>query len=150
MASDYRYSDSRKGTYVNQEASPGNVSLVNNPNGNEYLDESHRDMSDEKFRPEFSNLENTYMFSTNGHNARNRFWGKEYAKDFSYRNSNADIDDPIFTGFTLSIDRLNSPLFYTIGEYDGSADGRKRNSGGAFRRNIHMPEKPFSRDWAYR
>jgi hypothetical protein len=136
MASDYRYSDSRKGTYVNQEASPGNVSLVNNPNGNEYLDESHRDMSDENFRPEFSNLENTYMFSANGHNARNRFWGKEYAKDFSYRNSNADIDDPIFTGFTLSIDRLNSPLFYTIGEYDGSADGRKRNSGGAFRRNI--------------
>lgn len=132
---DYTYNDHRNGTYVNPEGTPGNISPVSNPNGNPGLDESYRGMTDESFRPSFSDLNNTYMFSANGHDAREKFWGK-YADTFSYRNGNADIDDPIFTGFTLSIDRLNSPLFYTIGEYDGLASGRTRSDGSAFVRNI--------------
>ena len=131
-----KYSDTKEGTYVHPDDDPKTASPVSNPNGNINLDESHRDMTDEKFRPEFSNLDNTYFFSGNGHQARHRFWGAQYAKDFSYRNSNADIEDPIFTGFTLSIDKLNSPLFYTIGEYDGAADGRIKNDGSEFSRNI--------------
>lgn len=132
---EYNYSDHHNGTYVSPEGTPGNISPVSNPEGNQGLDESYRGMTDESFRPNFSDLNNTYMFSSNGHNARERFWGK-YANSFSYRNGNADIDDPIFTGFTLSIDRLNSPLFYTIGEYDGLASGRERNDGSSFVRNI--------------
>lgn len=130
------YSDLKKGTYVHTKDEKEYVSPVTNPNGNENLDESYRNIDDTDFRPEFSDLSNTFMFSGNGHEARNRFWGKQYSNDFSYRNSNADIEDPIFTGFTLSIDKLNSPLFYTIGEYDGAADGRLKNDGSAFSRNI--------------
>jgi predicted nucleic acid-binding Zn-ribbon protein len=132
---EYNYNDQRNGTYVNPEGTPGNISPVSNPNDNPGLDESYRGMTDETFRPSFSDLNNTYMFSSNGHDAREKFWGK-YAGSFSYSNGNADIDDPIFTGFTLSIDRLNSPLFYTIGEYDGLASGRTRSDRSAFVRNI--------------
>lgn len=132
---DYNYNDQLNGTYVNPEGTPGNISPVSNPNGNPGLDESYRGMTDESFRPSFSDLNNTYMFSSNGHYARERFWGK-YADSFSYRNGNADIDDPIFTGFTLSIDRLNSPLFYTIGEYDGLASGREKTDESSFVRNL--------------
>lgn len=132
---DYNYNDQLNGTYVNPEGTPGNISPVSNPNGNPGLDESYRGMTDESFRPSFSDLNNTYMFSSNGHYARERFWGK-YADSFSYRNGNADIDDPIFTGFTLSIDRLNSPLFYTIGEYDGLASGREKTDESNFVRNL--------------
>ena len=132
---DYNYNDQLNGTYVNPEGTPGNISPVSNPNGNPGLDESYRGMTDESFRPSFSDLNNTYMFSSNGHYARERFWGK-YADSFSYRNGNADIDDPIFTGFTLSIDRLNSPLFYTIGDYDGLASGREKTDESNFVRNL--------------
>lgn len=131
----YNYNDQLNGTYVNPEGTPGNISPVSNPNGNPGLDESYRGMTDESFRPSFSDLKNTYMFSSNGHDARERFWGK-YANSFSYRNGNADIDDPIFTGFTLSIDRLNSPLFYTIGDYDGLASGREKTDESSFVRNL--------------
>lgn len=125
------YSDKNKGTYVN----PNGTNTVSDPNGNPNLDESYRGLNDESFRPQFSNLDNTYMFSSNGHKARHRFWG-EYANSHSYKNGNADIDDPIFTGFTLSIDKLNSPLFYTIGEYDGLASGRTKNNGSQSTRNV--------------
>lgn len=133
---DPKYNDLRNGTYVNPLSDDDDISAVSNPDGNPARDESHRDMTDESFRPSFSNLKNTYMISANGHNARERFWGKQYSADFSYRNSNADIDDPIFTGFTLSIDKLNSPLFYTIGQYDSVASGRTHNDGTASTRNL--------------
>ena len=136
MPEDIKYTDKNKGTYVHPTGEVDEISPVSNPNGNLYLDESHRDMSDESFRPSFSNLQNTYMFSANGHKARERFWGSQYAKDFSYRNSNGDIEDPIFTGFTLSIDKLNSPLFYTIGQYDGIASDRETEDDRNSVRNL--------------
>ena len=136
MAEDIKYNDQKNGTYVHPTANIDEPSPVSNPNGNINLDESHRDMLDEDFRPSFSNLDNTFMFSSNGHKARERFWGAQYSHDFSYRNSNADIEDPIFTGFTLSIDKLNSPLFYTIGEYDGIASGRTKTDDRSSVRNI--------------
>ena len=129
------YSDKNNSTYVHPVANKDLQSPVSNPGGNPNLDESYRGSDDASFRPQFSNLDNTYMFSTNGHKARHRFWG-EYANSHSYMNGNADIDDPIFTGFTLSIDKLSSPLFFTIGDYDGLASGRTRNDGSQSVRNI--------------
>lgn len=50
----------------------------------------------------FTNLVRNYMY---GKDNRNVFYKQ-------YKNSENDIDDPIFTGFTLSLDFLHSPLFF--------------------------------------
>lgn len=125
--------DKKGGSVVNTLANGKTTTPISDKqpenNQNNINEEAYREIDDKNFRPEFSNLKNTYMVSTNGHYARERFWGKQYSTDFSYRNNNADIDDPIFTGFTLSIDKLNSPLFYTIGEYDGVVNSRKSQYG---------------------
>ena len=44
-------------------------------------------------------------------NIRNTFVDKKFLYKY-YANSRNSIEDPIFTGFTLDIDMLNSPLFY--------------------------------------
>lgn len=50
----------------------------------------------------YTNLKNTYLY---GHNHRKNNYFR------NYRNSENHIDDPIFTGFTFSIDTNTSPLF---------------------------------------
>jgi hypothetical protein len=136
MADTYIHSDTNHGTYVNPTGREGYPSPVTRPDGNENLDESYRRMNNKDFRPDFSNLENTYMFSYGTHKARENFWGEYVKNGRKYKNNNNSIDDPIFTGFTLSIDKLNSPLFYTIGQYDGVAEGRRRDDGPMASRNI--------------
>ncbi|MCM1217040.1 MAG: peptidoglycan-binding protein [Lachnospiraceae bacterium] len=50
-----------------------------------------------------TNLKNTYLY---GHNhIENNYY-------FNYRNLKNNLDDPLFTGFTLSIDFDTSPLFH--------------------------------------
>ena len=44
-------------------------------------------------------------------NIRETFVNKKFLYKY-YANSKNSIEDPIFTGFTLDIDMLNSPLFY--------------------------------------
>lgn len=44
-------------------------------------------------------------------NIRDTFVNKKFLYKY-YTNSRNNIEDPIFTGFTLDIDMLNSPLFY--------------------------------------
>ena len=44
-------------------------------------------------------------------NIRETFVNKKFLYKY-YKNSSNSIEDPIFTGFTLDIDMLNSPLFY--------------------------------------
>jgi len=136
MADTYIHSDTNHGTYVNPTGREGYPSPVTRPDGNQNLDESYRRMNNKDFRPDFSNLENTYMFSYGTHKARENFWGEYVKNGRKYKNNNNSIDDPIFTGFTLSIDKLNSPLFYTIGQYDGVAEGRRRDDGPMTSRNI--------------
>ena len=54
MATIYpNYSDFKNGTYVHTIDEKNYVSPVTNPNGNENLDESHRNIDDTDFRPEF-------------------------------------------------------------------------------------------------
>ena len=59
---------------------------------------------------DFTNLKNSYMYGQA--NRQNNYFQ-------NYKNFNNDIDDPIYTGFTLSFDTLKSPLFfnnYTIND----------------------------------
>lgn len=62
---------------------------------------------------DLTDLKNTYMFTSKDHNGRGNFWGK-YASEHKYKNNNSNIEDPIFTGFTFSIDYETSPLFKVV------------------------------------
>ena len=73
----------------------------------------------------FTNLRNSYMYGKS-HRKNNYFQ--------NYKNFENSLDDPIFTGFTISIDTITSPLFF--GNYEDN-DGLK----GRIEENIEAAYK---------
>lgn len=73
-----------------------------------------------KSKSNFTNLSNTYLY------------GKDSWRNFTkkYFNNDQSIDDPVFTGFSMSIDDLTSPLFFTNG-MDAEQTLRNNNGGNA-------------------
>ena len=63
----------------------------------------------------FTNLRNTYLYGKA--NRKNNYFQ-------NYKNSENNIDDPIFTGFTFAIDTIHSPLFYGNYEINDGLAGR--------------------------
>ena len=59
-----------------------------------------------------------------------KFLGSKSELDHFYRNSRQNIEDPIFTGFTLSIDTLHSPLFYALAGDEYVVSETLRSAGG--------------------
>ena len=51
---------------------------------------------------DYSNIRNNFMYGSK--NRKNNFYQ-------NYKNFENDLEDPIFTGFTLSINEQHSPLF---------------------------------------
>ena len=59
-----------------------------------------------------------------------KFLNNKPELDQFYRNSRQNIEDPIFTGFTLSIDTLHSPLFYALAGDEYVVSETLRSAGG--------------------
>ena len=70
-----------------------------------------------------------------------RFMNKTSLKQF-YQNSKNNIEDPIFTGFTVEIDQLHSPLFFSVCK--GVVDDTLRSSEGNSTANYR--QEPTSTD----
>ena len=86
----------------------------------------------------FTNLKNSYMFGKA--NRKNNYFQ-------NYKNFENDIDDPIFTGFTLSIDTTSSPLFlggYELG--DGLAGKIEETLKNAYNNTSYNIYSHVSRD----
>ena len=59
-----------------------------------------------------------------------KFLNNKSELDQFYRNARCNIEDPIFTGFTLSIDTLHSPLFYALAGDEYIVSETLRSAGG--------------------
>ena len=59
-----------------------------------------------------------------------KFLNNKSELDQFYRNARCNIEDPIFTGFTLSIDTHHSPLFYALAGDEYVVSETLRSAGG--------------------